>query len=665
MLRSEVAAARVCLVPCGADRRLFVQWAPIPQARLGIAGRIARVNGGPITYELRTFMSDMSEGKREVASLSNRSGEESDARGAWRERQERIGCWMNALPSIVWQADTTGARVDCNDAWVAYTGQPRDEGMGYGWLEAVHPVDRERLRDGLTTSLPDEAAFQIEYRLRRASDGSYRWHLCRGNPIRDPEGRVVAWVGTTTDIEEHKRAEGLVRESEARGRAILASLTEGVMFYDGSGAAVSANDAALQLLGLSMEELTGRVAVPPVWGLLRTDGTPLPPEECPLNVALRTGCPQRDKEVGVRRPDGSLLWICTNAQPMRVDEGKTAGVVVSFFDITQRKRVEETLREVDRRKDEFLAVLSHELRGPLAPIRMSLHVLNHSEADGQQAHQAKEIIARQVTYLVKLVDDLLEVTRIGRGKILIQQKRLDLVNLISRISDDHRALMQAQQLQFVVDLPGQQVWVDGDGTRLAQVVGNLLHNAAKFTPGGGRVTLSVVPLDKVAEVRVRDTGRGIEPNLLERVFEPFVQAKQTLARSEGGLGLGLALVKGLTELHGGTVRVASGGKNEGAEFIVRLPTQPAPAVHHVVTQPASANRSRRVLVVEDNEDAASSLAQVIEMFGHEVVVALDGPTAIARAKSNPPDAVLCDIGLPGMSGFDLARLFRQEPALSR
>jgi len=335
------------------------------------------------------------------------------------------------------------------------------------------------------------------------------------------------------------------------------------------------------------------------------------------------------------------------------------------FDITDRKRSEEALREANRRKDEFLAVLSHELRNPLAPIRNSLYILDHADAAGQQARQAKEVIARQVTQVARLVDDLLEVTRIARGRIHIQRTRLDLARLVGRVGEDHRTLMQGRQVEFLIDLPRQSVWVDGDETRLAQVVSNLLQNAAKFTPAGGQVALSVVPVGNEVEVWVRDSGAGIEPGLVEQIFEPFMQAKQTLARTEGGLGLGLALVKGLTELHGGSVQARSPGEGKGAEFVVRLPSVSPPATRPGETGHAAlAKRSRRVLVVDDNRDEADSLAQVVQMFGHKAEVALDGKSAIAKVTANPPDVVLCDIGLPGMSGYDVARALHMDLGLN-
>jgi signal transduction histidine kinase len=246
------------------------------------------------------------------------------------------------------------------------------------------------------------------------------------------------------------------------------------------------------------------------------------------------------------------------------------------------KRAEEELREANRAKDEFLGMLSHELRNPLAPIRNALHILDRAPPGGPQALRAQEIAGRQLSHLTRLVDDLLDVTRIARGRTELRLGTVDLSALAARTGDDHQALMLQRGLELTVETPGEPAWVEGDETRLAQIIGNLLQNAAKFTPEGGRVALSVALAGDEVEVRVRDTGLGIEPDLLSRVFAPFVQAKQSLARTDGGLGLGLALVKGLVEAHRGSVSVASAGPGQGAEFTVRIPLR----------APAAAGRSR-------------------------------------------------------------------------
>ena len=324
------------------------------------------------------------------------------------------------------------------------------------------------------------------------------------------------------------------------------------------------------------------------------------------------------------------------------------------------------LVEADRRKNEFLAVLSHELRNPLAPIQNSLHILERAEPGEVQARRAQLVIGRQAEHLSHLVDDLLDVTRISQNKIRLDRGVLELNQLVSRTVEDHATLFEQSGVSLVVSLRADAVRVNGDATRLAQVVGNLLQNAAKFTGRGGRATVSV-SVDEPARqavVTVADTGAGLSPELLESLFQPFMQADRTLDRSKGGLGLGLALVKGLVELHGGEVTARSEGPGTGAEFVVRLPLA-VEGVRGLEAPATSAERpsGRRVLIIEDNVDAADSLREVLELNEHQVAVAYSGFEGLAKAREFRPEVVLCDIGLPGIDGFEVARTLRADQAL--
>ena len=321
----------------------------------------------------------------------------------------------------------------------------------------------------------------------------------------------------------------------------------------------------------------------------------------------------------------------------------------------------EQLREADHRKDEFLGMLSHELRNPLAPIRNSVHVLRHAKPGSEQALRAQGVVERQTQHLTRLVDDLLDVTRVARGKIELRRSRVDLRELVLRAADDLRSLMDERALAFTVAVPATRTWADADPTRVTQIVSNLLHNSAKFTPRGV-VELSLCAVGDHAHISVRDTGAGIDAALLPRIFDPFVQGDRTLARSDGGLGLGLALVRGISELHGGSVRVESAGIGKGAEFVVVLPMVGAPVQAIERAGVRHGFSPRRVLVVDDNRDGADSLAEVVKMLGHAAEVAYDGPSALAMASANPPEIVLCDIGLPGMSGYEIAQALRAAGA---
>jgi two-component system CheB/CheR fusion protein len=312
-----------------------------------------------------------------------------------------------------------------------------------------------------------------------------------------------------------------------------------------------------------------------------------------------------------------------------------------------------------------MAVLSHELRNPLAPITNSLYILDHAVPGGEQANRAQAVIGRQVGQLARLVDDLLDVTRISHNKIPLQRQRLDLNELVRRTLEDHRPQFEANEVLIELAPAPKPVLVSGDRNRLAQVVGNLLQNAAKFTGPGGRVR-AIVSVDsegKLAVVRVADTGVGMAPEMLARLFQPFSQADATLDRSKGGLGLGLALVKGLVELHGGTISAHSPGLGQGAEFVVRLPLALEETATDAPALPRAPGGRRRVLIIEDNIDAADSLREALEFSEHEVEVAYNGPAGIAKARKYKPEVVFCDIGLPGMDGFDVARAFRADDAL--
>jgi two-component system CheB/CheR fusion protein len=328
------------------------------------------------------------------------------------------------------------------------------------------------------------------------------------------------------------------------------------------------------------------------------------------------------------------------------------------------ERAEDALREADRRKDEFLGVLSHELRNPLAPIRNAIHLLGRAPAGSDEAGRARSVIERQVGHLTRLVDDLLDVTRISRGKILLQCAHLELSALVCEVAADHRASFDARGVALEVRADAGPLWVDADPARLAQIVGNLLQNAAKFTDAGGHVAVRVErDGPSRAALRVGDDGIGIDPSLLPRVFEPFTQADQSLDRRRGGLGLGLAFAKALVELHGGTIEARSEGLGRGTKLAVFLPlarhegrAAAAPSRHD-----EAAPGRRRVLVIEDNLDAAATLKDVLEMHDQEVAVAHDGEEGLARIRALRFDVVLCDIGLPGLDGYEVARRVRSQP----
>ncbi|HMC98124.1 MAG TPA: response regulator, partial [Flavobacteriales bacterium] len=326
------------------------------------------------------------------------------------------------------------------------------------------------------------------------------------------------------------------------------------------------------------------------------------------------------------------------------------------------------IQEADHRKDEFLAMLAHELRNPLGPIRNAVQLLHMAgEEDGMLSH-ARGMIDRQVTHMARLVDDLLDATRIARGKILLRMERCDLVRIVRQTLEDYAGTFKARRLRLEVDLPDQPVWIHGDPTRLAQAVGNLLHNAHKFTDPGGWVLISLRPETNGSEatLRVRDMGVGVDPKVLPYVFDVFRQAEQGLDRSRGGLGLGLSLVKGLIEMHGGTVSAHSEGVGMGAEFTIRIPLQvmDAPTAVPVTEVPDAEGSRYRVLVIEDNQDTADSFKLLLTRDGHEVRTAYTGTAGLEAAHHFRPQVILCDIGLPGMDGYQVVRMIRRDADVS-
>jgi CheY-like chemotaxis protein len=331
--------------------------------------------------------------------------------------------------------------------------------------------------------------------------------------------------------------------------------------------------------------------------------------------------------------------------------------------VAEREHAAAELQANDRRKDEFLAVLAHELRNPLAPIRNSLHILRLTGRQDPGTERVGEMIERQVNHMVRLVDDLLEVSRITRGQIELRIEPVDVADLVRTALETSRPLIEAAGHDLVVSLPGEPVSLEGDPVRLAQVLSNLLNNAAKYTHPGGRIWLTVHQEGEGVTLSVRDTGAGIPHDMLPRVFDLFTQIDRTANRGQGGLGIGLTLVKSIVGLHSGRVEARSGGPGRGSEFVVNLPrasTGRDAGLARVPGRPATALAPRRVLVVDDNRDAAESLGMLLGLLGAEVQVAFDGPQALAAFDAHEPQVVLLDIGMPEMDGFEVARRIRRR-----
>jgi PAS domain S-box-containing protein len=360
--------------------------------------------------------------------------------------------------------------------------------------------------------------------------------------------------------------------------------------------------------------------------------------------------------------NGTIIGIEDSAAPIRDTQGKIVGVVLVFHDVTERRQIEHALRDADRRKDEFLATLAHELRNPLAPIRQAAMIAKAPSATDAQKRWSHDVISRQVDHMALLLDDLLDISRITRGALQLRVEMTELAAVIDAAVETARPVMETKRHAFSVHIPEEPVYFAADPLRLAQVLANLLTNAAKYTDAGGRIQVRAEVAGGDIEIGVVDTGIGIPAAALRSVFDMFVQVKTVQDRSEGGLGIGLSLSKALVELHGGTIEATSAGLGRGSEFLVRLPMRSlgVPAQTAGTGLPAGPVAGRRVLIADDNRDAAESLAMLLSMQGHEVTVVHDGQQALAAFQTTQPEFALLDIGMPIVSGYDVARRVRQS-----
>ena len=547
------------------------------------------------------------------------------------------------------------------------------------WLELyVYRDDQPRLMALVQEAIRTKGLFEMEHRVRRA-DRSWGWMLSRAVPLLDDDGEIVEWFGTGSDVTEHKRAEQALRDSEERFRALFDRGPIAMYSCDASGVIQEFNRNAVLLWGREPARGNPEERFCGASKLLFPDGAVMPHALSPIAAVLKGEPPiEHGVEVLIERADGTRTTIIANIVPLINDRGEITGAINCMYDITERSRLErktveqaQKLLELDRRKDEFLAMLSHELRNPLAPLSNAVQLLRLHKSDDPVQQQAHGIIERQLGQFKHLVNDLLEVSRITTGSVRLRQERISLSDVVERAVETAQPLISQHRHELVVALPRQSVFLHADAARLEQVLVNLLTNAAKYTDDGGRIWLSVEQegeaSDAVAVVRVRDSGIGIDAELLPRIFDLFTQAERSLDRSEGGLGIGLSLVRRLVELHGGTVKAHS-TPGQGSEFVVRLPVMPdalppspSPSPAHPVAPPSAT--SRKVLVVDDNVDAGQSLANLLKLFGHDVQIAFDGQSGLEAAQATRPDVVLLDIGLPGLTGLEVAEQIRQQPEL--
>jgi PAS domain S-box-containing protein len=582
----------------------------------------------------------------------------------------------NALPQIIWTCDVEGRLEWVNDRWTELTGLTREESLNNKTaITAVHPDDRDEVHQRFLHALATSSAADLEYRIRTRA-GDYRRHVGRVAPARDAEGTITRWVAAVFDMHDRlqaeealRAAEAALRESEARSRAradelaVLMDAVPAVVWIasDPECREVRGNRTGRELLRIVGENLSKTALDPTPTRHFKVfnNGAEVPPTELPLQRAAR-GAELRGWEEQIHFDDGQVIHLYGSAVPLRDPSGEPRGSIGAFVDVTRLKEVEAAMREADRRKDEFLALLSHELRNPLAPILTAAQLM---QLRGDVATpREREVIVRQVQHLARLVDDLLDVSRVARGKIKLAKQPLELAIVVAQAVEATASLFEQRRHRLELAVPAAGLLVDADEVRLVQVVSNLLTNAARYTHPGGRVEVTAGREGREVVLRVRDDGAGIDGELLPHVFEMFVQDARGLDRGQGGLGLGLSLVKTLTELHGGTVEASSEGPGRGSEFTVRLPAAASPteAARDGAgdEHPAAAARGQRVLVVDDNRDGGEMIRDLLAHAGYEVQLASSASQALAVAQGFRPEVAILDIGLPTMDGYTLARELR-------
>ena len=574
---------------------------------------------------------------------------ESEERSAFVRSSSGVGFWYCDLPFDVLQWD---------DLVKAHFHLPPDAVVTIqAFYDRIHPDDREPTRQAIERSVASRTPYNTHYRTVDPDTGAVKWIRAIGRTAYAADGTPRQFDGVTLDVSDQKRAEASLRESEQRFR-VVADAAPVLIWFSGTDKLRSwFNEPWLSFTGRSMAQEVGSgwandVHPDDLDGCLQTQ-TAAYDARTPFSIEYR-----------LRRHDGEFRWLIDNGVPRFSSGGEFEGYIGSCLDVTDYKNAVAGLRDADRRKDEFLATLAHELRNPLAPIRNGLEVIRMAGASGT-VELARSMMDRQLTHLIRLVDDLLDVSRVTSGMLELRRQRLELRGVIDAAVETSRPAIEQAGHDLSIILPDEPIFVDGDLTRLAQVVSNLLNNSAKYTRRGGHISLAIAREKETALVTVTDDGIGIPPAMLGRVFDMFTQVDRTLERTTGGLGIGLSLVKGLVEMHDGTIEARSEGEGKGSEFVVRLPiVSPAPRradpsdgrAQEVVT----ADR-RRILVLDDNTDSADLLGVLLERLGNEVRTAYDGEAGVLEAEEFRPEVVFCDIGMPKMNGYEVARHLREQP----
>jgi PAS domain S-box-containing protein len=580
--------------------------------------------------------------------------EQREADRTLRDALDRLSLAIDAAGIGTWDWDFRSGTIQWDLQAQRIVGAEEHPEVDYAFVRGrMHPDDQDRIDATVARVMVSTgpASYSEEFRVRRP-DGTTRWLLVKGRTHFE-EGRPIGFVGVGMDITERKLAE----EHLGRLAAIVEASDDFISTADAEGKTIYMNAAGRRLLGVKNDEELHRLSIAdyhPAWAVEQANQG--------LLVARETG--GWLGESAIRAADGTEVPVSVRIVAHRCPRGWVNLFSLIARDISERKEFEANMEAAARQKDEFLAMLGHELRNPLAAVGHTIEVLKLLRIDAPQLGRLVQVMDRQTTHMRRLLDDLLDVSRITRGKIKLEKQRFDLRDVVRDVISDQRDRFARAGLTLETDVAEEPLDVYADPTRVAQILSNLVDNARKFTDPPGSVAVRVFPGDKRAVLEVQDTGIGFDMKTVDQLFVAFQQFSRSGARASG-LGLGLALVKGLVELHGGDVTATSPGPGKGACFRVRLPLS-AFGTDRARKSPEArrSEQSHRVLVVDDNRDSADMLGETLELLGHEVAIAYDAHEAIEEAHRFHPDTVLCDIGLPGpMSGYDVARALRESEDL--